>query len=187
MRLALNIMLVAGIVAALAGGGVLLVRSSDDEGMQIALHTPVPTASSEVKVYVTGAVNVPGVYVVNDGARISDALEMAGGPTPDADLEAVNLARRVRDEDQVAIPRKGEAPSASATSDDVASPGAGVDLNTADALTLERLPGIGPVKAQAIIRHREQNGRFTRVEDLLEGTGIGQATFAGIVDLVEVR
>ena len=187
MRLALNLLLVAGIVAALAGGVVLLVRSSDDGGVQVTLTTPAPTPGSEVKVHVTGAVNDPGVYVVRQGARVSDALEMAGGPSPDADLEAVNLARRVRDEDQVAIPRKGEALPAEATRNDVPSSSAGIDLNTADAQTLERLPGIGPVKAQAIIRHREQNGRFTRVEDLLEVPGIGQATLTGIIDLVEVR
>jgi competence protein ComEA len=187
MKLALNILLVAGIVAALAGGVVLLVRGSGDGGVTITLPTPVPTASSEVKVYVTGAVNVPGVYVVSDGARVSDALEMAGGPSPDADLEAVNLARRVRDEDQVVFPRKGEASTAAATPQGVSSSSGRIDLNTADTQTLERLPGIGPVRAQAIIRYREQNGRFTRVEELLEVTGIGQATLAGIFDLVEVR
>ena len=187
MRLALNLVLVAGIVAAVAGGVVLLVRNSDDGGVQITLTTPTPTAGSDVKVYVTGAVNVPGVYTVRDDARVSDALEMAGGPTPDADLEAVNLARRVRDEDQVAIPRKGEAPPAAATSNDVTGSSGRIDVNSADAQTLERLPGIGPVKAQAIIRHRERNGRFARVEDLLEVTGIGQATLTGIIDLVVVR
>ncbi len=187
MRLALNLLLVAAIVAALAGGVVLLVRDSGDGAMQITLATPGPAADGEVKVHVTGAVNAPGVYTVRDGARISDALEMAGGPTPDADLEAVNLARRVRDEDQVVVPREGEAAQVAAASGSVTSQGARVDLNAADAQTLEGLPGIGPVKAQAIIRHREQNGGFTRVEDLLEVSGIGQATFSGIIDLVEVR
>lgn len=187
MRLALNILLVAAIMSALAGGVVLVVRGSDDGGVTITLPTPVPIPSSEVKVYVTGAVNDPGVYVVSDGARVSDALEMAGGPSPDADLEAVNLARRVRDEDQVAIPRQGDVPATAPASGGLTSSSGGIDLNTADARTLESLPGIGPVKAQAIIRHREQNGRFTRVEELLEVTGIGPATLAGIVDLVEVR
>jgi competence protein ComEA len=187
MRMALNLLLAAGIVAALAGGIVLLVRGSDDGDFTITLPTPTPTASSEVKVYVTGAVNVPGVYVVSDGARVLDALEMAGGPSPDADLEAVNLALRVGDEDRIAIPRRGEAPAVTTNSNSVVSSSGGVDLNTADSQMLERLPGIGAVKAQAIIRHREQFGRFTRVEDLLEVAGIGQATLAAIIDLVEVR
>ena len=185
MRLALNVVLIAGIVAALAGGVVLLLRDSNDGGVQIELTTPAPAVSSEAKVYVTGAVNLPGVYTVPEGARVEDALEMAGGFSPDADREAVNLARRVRDEDQVAIPRKGEPPPASLN--DVTSSSGRVDLNTADAQALEGLPGIGPVKAQAIIRHRDQNGAFTRVEDILEVTGIGQATLLGIIDLVEVR
>ncbi len=186
MRLALNLLLVAAIVAALAGGVVLLVRDSGDGGMEITLATPGPASDGEVKVHVTGAVNAPGVYTVGNGARISDVLEMAGGPADDADLQAVNLARRVRDEDKVVIPREGEA-AVAATSDIVSSSSARIDLNAADAQTLEGLPGIGLVKAQAIVRHREQNGRFTRVEDLLEISGIGQATLTGIIDLVEVH
>ena len=100
-------------------------------------------------------------------------------------MSAVNLAARVNDEDHWHVPRTDEAYEADSVQ---AGPTSGkVQINSADAKLLEDLPGIGPVKAEPIIRHRETNGPFASVEDLLAVSGIGAATLDAIRDLIEVR
>lgn len=136
-------------------------------------------------VYVSGAVLSPGLYVLDDGARVVDVIAAAGGFTPDADERAVNLARLVDDGEQLDIPLQGEAPptvpgSAGSTGD------GRVDLNTADTAQLETLPRIGPAMAQRIVEWREANGRFTSVEDLLAVPGIGDKLLEALRDLVTV-
>jgi competence protein ComEA len=183
MRRLLNILFVAGILAAASGGIAILVLSSRGGGIEVSLPTPAPASTVDLKVHVSGAVNSPGVYTVSDGARILDAIEIAGGAAPDADLDAINLAVRLRDEDKVVVPLVGES---SPTSQSPTTSGL-IDINSADALALTALPGIGQTRAEAIVRHRDQNGSFTRIQDLLEVSGIGPATLDAIIDLVEVR
>ena len=166
-------------------------------------------ANGKVIVHITGAVNDPSVVTLKAGARVQDAVEAAGGLSPGADGEAVNLARVLADGEQIHIPTEGEEPAAGVdgagadgvgagggsgspgTADSSAAansgaPGTGkVDLNTADATTLETLPGVGPVTAQAIISHRSQQP-FASVEDLLLVKGIGPKTFESLKDLVTV-
>jgi competence protein ComEA len=133
------------------------------------------------------------------GARVADALEAAGGATGDADLAAVNLARAVVDGEQVYVPAPGEAPPAAADPGEGAvgggvggsgGPAGGgsplVDLNAADAATLETLPGVGPVIAERIVTWREENGPFTSVDELAEVSGIGPAMLAKIRDAARV-
>ena len=186
----MNVLFIVAIVAALAGGVFFLARDSGSDGVQVILPTPSPTETNEIKVHVTGAVNAPGIYTLWDGARVDDAIAIAGGASSEANLNAVNLALKVRDEDKVAIPRMDEtvtnAPSSSVVTTGGGS-GPAIDLNTADVTTLTSLPGIGEVKAQAIVTHRKQNGPFTRIEDLLEVPGIGSGTLEAIRDLVIVR
>jgi competence protein ComEA len=122
---------------------------------------------------------------VEQGSRLDQVVQAAGGATEDADLAAVNLAARVGDEDHWHVPRQGEEAqpqqaSSSATSQKI-------DLNQADPELLKSLPGIGDVKAQAIISYRQANGPFPNVDALLGVPGIGAATLDGIRDLVEVR
>lgn len=166
-------------------------------------------ANGKVIVHITGAVNDPSVVTLKAGARVQDAVEAAGGLSAGADGEAVNLARVLADGEQIHIPTEGEEPAAGVdgagadgvgagggsgspgTADSSAAansgaPGTGkVDLNTADATTLETLPGVGPVTAQAIISHRSQQP-FASVEDLLLVKGIGPKTFESLKDLVTV-
>lgn len=154
--------------------------------------TPPPTATptpAPIVVYVSGAVLRPGVYALPGGARVADALEAAGGALPEADLVPVNLARRLRDEEQVHIPRQGEATPALSTllGPPESSPGthAGkVNLNTATLAELDGLPGIGPGYAQRIIDYRESHGPFSSIEEIQNVPGIGPATFARIKDLI---
>ena len=190
MRVVLNVLFIVALVATMAGGTLFLLQGSGSDGVQVVLPTPSPTETNEIKVHVTGAVNAPGVYTLWDGARVDDAIAIAGAASSEADLEAVNLALKVRDEDKVTIPRQGEIiAGASPPSSVVTSSGdeSVIDLNTADVTALTSLPGIGEVRAQTIIAHREQNGPFTRIEDLLEISGIGTATLEAIRNLVVVR
>ena len=189
MKLLLNGALIIATVALLAGGVVLIVRSSDAGGMEIALPTPEaqPAATrqaAEIKVYVTGAVASPGVYAVEAGSRLEQVVEAAGGLTGDADPEAVNLAVRVEDEQHWHVPRAGEraAPPASG-----GQASAKIDLNSATSRELETLPGIGEVKAQSIVDYRQANGPYSSVDDLLAVSGIGPATVESIRDLVDAR
>ena len=125
------------------------------------------------------------MYTANEGSRLEELIEAAGGPTEDADLTAINLALRVSDEDHWHIPRVGE--PARNTAAQVSTQSKRIDVNSADETLLITLPGIGEVKAQAIIRHREANGPFASPEDLLAVRGIGPATLEAILDLVDTR
>jgi len=141
------------------------------------------SSPSEIQVYVAGAVNRPGVYYLNDGDRWIDAVEAAGGPTADADVEAINLARRLQDEGQVLVPRLGEQTaldSAQASQNEL------IDINSAPAFLLADLPGIGAVRSQRIVDSRERDGRFSRIEELAERKVISESVLDQIRDLITV-
>jgi competence protein ComEA len=151
-------------------------------------------AGAEVVVHVAGAVARPGVQRLVGGDRVVDAVDAAGGPVPDADLGRINLAAPLADGQQIYVPRLGEVPPAAAATGatgttgggTAAAPGQPVNLNTASAVELETLPGVGPTTAAAIIAHREANGPFTAVDQLLDVRGIGDAKLAQLRDLVAV-
>ena len=192
-RLGLNILLAAAIIATAAGGIVLMFRSADRfDGVVVTMPTPttapdVAAAGSTIKVYVSGQANLPGVYELPADSRVDDALRAAGGPTSQADLDSVNLAKRLSDEDQIHIPSRDEGRSAVPTQSNASSLSDKVLLNTASAEELETLPNIGPSRAKAIIEYREKNGPFARVDDLTNVSGIGTGILESIRDLVEVR
>jgi len=158
-------------------------------------------------VHVLGAVRRGGVVELPASSRVGDALERAGGATDDADLDRLNLARVLTDGERLYVPRVGqqEVPEAlgpvadGAAAGPTAGAGGGggtaetggeesavVDLNTADQTALETLPGIGPGLAGRIIAWRDEHGRFTAVEDLLDVSGIGDVRFAELRDRVRV-
>ena len=145
--------------------------------------------ADELYVHVAGAVGSPGLYVLAAGARVVDAVAAAGGLADDADGTAINLARPIADGEQLHVPRIGETATAQAGTggSDGAVPGDGrVNLNTAEAAQLETLPRIGPAMAERIIAWRDENGRFTSVEDLLAVPGIGDKMLESMRDLVTV-
>ncbi|MCP2636810.1 ComEA family DNA-binding protein [Microbacterium sp. HD4P20] len=146
---------------------------------------PAAGATADLYVHVSGAVAVPGLYVLPAGSRVVDAVAAAGGFAPTADRAAVNLARQLDDGEQLHAPVVGETiPDASGafTSDDDGP----VNLNSADAAQLDTLPRIGPAMAERIIAWRDENGGFTSVEDLLAVPGIGDKMLASLRDLVTV-
>ena len=134
--------------------------------------------AQDLRVYVTGAVQRPGVYRLDDGDRWIDALDAAGGPTDDADLAAADLARRARDEETILIPRLGQ------TVVSGVSRGPLIDINAASAAELETLPGIGEVRAGDIVRSRQEDGRFASVDELLERELVPSSVFEEIAVLV---
>ncbi len=150
---------------------------------------PVAAGEEELTVHVVGAVAQPGVVRVPAPARAVDAVEAAGGLLPEADPRQVNLARPLADGEQVAVPREGEplpVPPAGPPGADAPTGAAGaagaplVDLNRADAATLQTLPGIGPVLAERIVQRREEVGPFERVDDLTTVSGIGTQVLDGL-------
>jgi competence protein ComEA len=172
------------VVAALAAplfiglGFFLNDRLSGPEPLEIDLEN-LPAA--EIRVYISGAVQRPGVYTVAEGDRWIEAVELAGGPTGDADIEAVNLARRLQDEDQVHIPRLGEA---SAVAGQVEA--GKININTASEALLDTLPGIGEVRAARIVESRNSDGPFASAEELVERGLIPQSVYEDIKDLISV-
>jgi competence protein ComEA len=151
------------------------------------------SSDSEIMVHVTGAVAAPGVYTVHEGDRVVDAVEAAGGPSADADLVTLNLARRVHDEDQVVVPKVGEQPALSqaGSTQTGARPGASangapIDINTASAAALDSLPGIGEVYSNRIVDSRVASGPFQSTEDLVTRKLIPRATYEKIKLLITV-
>jgi competence protein ComEA len=138
-------------------------------------------------VHVAGAVNHPGLYELDDGSRIDDAIAEAGGARPKAALELVNLAAPVADGQQVLVPLRGAAVAAGGgEGGGPVAPGGKVSLNSATIEQLDALPGIGPVTAQQIIDFRTANGSFSSVEELDAVPGIGPARLEQLRELVSL-
>jgi len=142
--------------------------------------------ANAIVVDVVGAVRKPGVYDFAQGARVIDAVRAAGGLLPDAEPQAINLARPLVDGEQVVVPKKGEAPPAAAGGDSVQQPGGKVNINSAGESDFENLPGIGPVLAQKIVDYREQHGPFRSIQDLMKVSGIGQKKFDSLSAYITV-
>ncbi|MCP3030378.1 helix-hairpin-helix domain-containing protein [Halobacillus sp. A1] len=146
--------------------------------------------SGGVVVDVKGEVVNPGIYEMDQGTRVNDAINMAGGMTERADETSVNLALKVQDEMVILVSEKGigtdeelvegEASSSSKPSDSL------VRINQATSEEIQVLQGIGPSKADAIVQYREENGWFNNAEDLLEVSGIGEKTLEQIKEKIQV-
>ena len=146
------------------------------------------TTPSSIVVYVSGAVNKPGVYTLGGDARVTNLLQAAGGATDQADLALLNLAEPLADGHHVHVPLHGDpasAPQPGVQQSGVSSTGP-IDINTADVQTLQSIPGVGPATAQRIVDWRESHGRFSRIDDLLEISGIGEKTLEKIRSVVTV-
>lgn len=162
-------------------------------------------------VHVAGKVAKPGVYELAPGSRVKDAIEAAGGASPNADLETINLAEKLQDGQQVYIALKGQVPAPVVsvvsggeprTSDKVSAPEAKsgssgiekyvkpgdgtVSINKASAADLQHLPGVGPAMSQRIIDYRTANGGFKSVDELEEVKGIGPKTLARMKPFVRL-
>jgi len=156
--------------------------------------------ATELTVHIAGAVKTPGVYQLHIGARINDGVVAAGGATAQADLDSVNLAMLLSEGEQIYIPKRNDKPhiivqprftssnnlnsSNSATNNELQI---SININTATAIELEQLAGVGPSTAKAIIEFRQKNGGFKTVEDLLNVRGIGPAKLSEILPQARVN
>ncbi|MGH2535517.1 MAG: helix-hairpin-helix domain-containing protein [Thermomicrobiales bacterium] len=169
---------ILGVAAlAMAGAAILafLVAQIWDDRRQLEIVILDPQAASTIVVSVEGAVATPGAYDLRGEARVRDAIEVAGGPADDADLREVNLARRLRDEERVVVPRMSDPPPATVEPRIPIPPAASgglIDLNTASAEELDALPGIGPSLADRIVAYRAENGPFRSIDQLDDVQGI---------------
>lgn len=187
-RLGLGAAVVLVIVALAVTVAIGILRGASAPVERVSIDDARTDAATPVALYVhvSGSVVEPGLYVLEGGARVVDAIAAAGGFADGADDAAVNLARPVSDGEQLDVPEVGEAPAADSAAGAGGGPDALVDLNTADVAALETLPRIGPALAQRIIDWRDANGRFTAVEDLLAVPGIGDKMLESLRDLVAV-
>ncbi|PKB84156.1 MAG: hypothetical protein BZY88_00685 [SAR202 cluster bacterium Io17-Chloro-G9] len=190
---------------------VLLAQGDGNAPIQVLLPTPdqavagtdsagalqAQSSQEEVNLMVDirGAVHNPGVYTLPPGSRLENAVEAAGGVTDEADRESTRLSIRVQDEGYYYIRKVGEtprpaiatalasAPTGGASVGEAVSAGV-IDLNTATVATLGTLPGIGEVRAKAIVDYREANGCFRTTSDITKVIGIGSGTYENIRELV---
>jgi competence protein ComEA len=141
-----------------------------------------PASNGDVVVHVAGAVEEPGVYRLPAGSRVADALERAGGPRGGADPDAINLAARLADGQQIVVPARTPASATSASSPAQDGP---ISLGAADQAALETIDGIGPVTAADIIEFRDENGGISSIDELDEIPGIGPATIESLGDSLQ--
>ena len=183
------VLLVAGGRFLTSGSGAAPADDPAAAGMEVLEAEPAD--APELVVHVAGAVRQPGLYTLEEGSRIDDAIARAGGATGKAVLDAVNLAAPVADGQQILVPARGDDGRASPTGSPGAPgvPGAGggqVRLNTATLEQLDTLPGIGPVTAQKILDYRDEKGAFQSVDELDAVPGIGPARLEQLRELVDL-
>jgi competence protein ComEA len=162
-------------------GGVTATGPSEAPSVSVA-----PARDGSAVVHVVGAVRRPGVYRLRLGQRVEDAIRRAGGARGNTDLQAINLAAKIADGQQVVVPRRAAAGGARAAAGGGgggaavagggaagAAPSAPINLNSATAEQLDTLDGVGPATVQKILEYRTQHGGFSSVDDLAQVSGIG--------------
>lgn len=185
-----SLLMLAVVVAAAA---VVMIHEYNqaDEGVELATDELIATAATDVSdekteilVYVSGAVNNPGVVSMPEGARAAEAIEKCGGTMPTADMNSVNMAQVLKDGAQIKVSEKNS--TVAINSKTGSEQGNMVNINQADAKALESLPGIGPAMAQRIVEYRNENGSFQSVDDLQKVKGIGKAKLEKLKDRITV-
>lgn len=176
---------------------------NDKEQVKAAAKKQVIDKPQNVTCDISGAVKNQGVYTLKKGARLNELITAAGGLKTNAQIKNVNRALILNDQDKIRIPYKGEKitkkaivesyssdsvepNSAEVASDTSVAENNKVNINTADAAQLQKLNGIGEKKAQQIISYRQKNGQFKAVDELKQVSGIGDKTFAGLKDQLEI-
>jgi len=181
----------AGFLLGLVVVGAILLVVSPQRGQPMTLVTltpnltPDPTATPKlIRIHVTGAVTTPGVYTLPESARLEDAIQAAGGLQANADPQLLNLAAELVDGQRLFIPIVQDATLTIDGRELNLETSSLVNINTGGLAELDGLPGIGEVKAQAIIDYRQQNGLFTSLEDLMKVEGISQSLYEKLVGLI---
>ena len=139
----------------------------------------------EIYVHICGRVKKPGLIKINKDSRVIDAVNEAGGLYEDADIDKINLAKKLSDEDRIFIPKVGEEISGIVTFNSNESSKI-ININTATKEELQNLPGVGPKTADNIISYREENS-FGKIEDIMNVQGIGDKKFKEIEKFISVN
>lgn len=160
----------------LIDGKQIFIPKSKNKTKQSGMITVIDKSTSGKSIYISisGQVKNSGIIILPDNSRVNDAVLAAGGLLPGADTQTTNLAEKLTDGMKINIAKIGERPADSSL----------ININTADAESLDKLKGIGPSLAEAIIEYRENNGRFKKIEDIKNVSGIGDKTFEKFKDKI---
>ncbi len=180
------------LIISLGSLGLLTGCNSQSQDLLISENSSALEATNDKQsssksqcVYICGQVTNPGVYQVEEGARIYEVVDLAGGFKKKAATDSVNLAEEVTDGEMIVIPSKASEEEEQAHQEEVSD--GKVNINTAEMEELMTLSGIGQAKAQAIISYRQENGSFHSVEDLVNVSGIAQGTLDKIKENIKVN
>ncbi|MDU5806125.1 MAG: ComEA family DNA-binding protein [Peptoniphilus harei] len=160
-------------------------KSLESSSSELAIEK-APEEKEEIMVHISGAVNKPGILRLDSNKRVVDALDLAGGARDDADLDRINLAARLHDEEKIYIPKVGEIQnniSSLVSSPSSSSPSSKININSADLSELTKIPGVGEKTAQKIIDYRTNNS-FSSIEDIKNVPGIGDKKFEAMKDYI---
>ncbi|WP_335869297.1 helix-hairpin-helix domain-containing protein [Bacillus sp. 2205SS5-2] len=175
------LLMISALVAVLVG--LYLQKNTEKEHISTPLMIEETVEEADIQsedymVDIKGAVKNPGVYETSADERVVDIIKKAGGLEIDADPSKINYAQRVEDEMVILVPKVGEMAEGNLTQSQPMK----ININKASKEELETLSGVGPSKAEAIINHREEEGLFKSVEDILNVTGIGEKMYEKIKD-----
>ncbi|MFR3065322.1 helix-hairpin-helix domain-containing protein [Peptoniphilus sp.] len=160
-------------------------KSLESSSSELAIEK-APEEKEEIMVHISGAVNKPGILRLDSSKRLVDALDLAGGARDDADLDRVNLAARLHDEEKIYIPKVGEVQgniSSLASKPSSSDTSSKININSADLSELTKIPGVGEKTAQKIIDYRANNS-FSSIEDIKNVPGIGDKKFESMKDYI---
>lgn len=180
-----KVLIAALIVVVAAGAGLSYIRSRPRATeVRIEKGGEQVEKSASLMVHVAGAVNSPGLYSLEEGSRVADAVEKAGGPSEGALLEDLNMAARIKDGQKIMVPRLRDAQGTEQAGG--GESGGLLNINTATAAELEELPGVGPMLAKRIVEYRKKDGPFSSIEDLNGIEGIGPKRIETLRGLVTI-
>lgn len=185
-----------------SGSNINILNTNEEEGIENKIS--ITEDKGKIVIYVAGAVKNEGIYELDENSRIADCIEIAGGLTDDANIKDINLAYVLEDGMKIYIPKNnekndvkddtsiyvskenGNTGTNTSTSKNTNSQSSKININTATQTELETLPGIGPSIATKIINYRNENGKFTNIEDIKKVRGIGDSKYAQIKDFIKV-
>ena len=174
--------------------GYIELETEEDEVIENSI-TKEEIIEEEIVIHITGAVKNKGIVKVEEGARISDVIDAAGGTSNEADLSKINLAYVVEDGQKIYVPSINDEINVESVTQEAGenvlensnSKTSKVNINTASQTELETLSGVGPSTALKIINYREENGDFKKIEDIKNVPGIGEAKFESLKDSICVK
>lgn len=176
------IVIASVIVLGTIGAYVYKSHNTNETGLEEQLEENEDEIKEEILVHVAGEVNKPGIVVLEEGDRIIDAIEEAGGATQNANLNSLNLAQSISDGEKIYVPNKDENNIETNNNNNNQ-----INVNTATEQELSQLDGIGSSIAKKIIEYRKENKKFNDIEELKNIQGIGEAKFEGIKNKITIK